>query len=107
MAKELNELEVLKAKYGKVYTVEVALDEDDVLKKAVIYLKKPDKTTRSMVSKFAQSGKYDIAVEAALKQLYIGGDDLQLILTNDDAIASCDEVIAELLSVQKATLKKN
>ena len=80
MEKEVSILEELKAKYGKVYTVEVQLDEDDLAKKAIIYLRKPDKTTRAMVSKFASSGKYDNAVEAALKNLYIGGDKLEIIL---------------------------
>jgi hypothetical protein len=107
MEKEISLLEELKAKYGKVYTVEVQLDEDDLTKKAIIYLRKPDKTTRAMVSKFVSSNKIDNAIEAALKNLYIGGDKLELILQNDDAMASCDEVIAELLTVQKATLKKN
>jgi|NOAtaT_6_FD_contig_71_2325308_length_4037_multi_2_in_0_out_0_6 hypothetical protein len=107
MEKEISLLEELKAKYGKVYTLEVPLDEDDVNKKAIIYLRKPDKTTRAMVSKLASSGKYDAAVEATLKNLYVGGDKLELILQNDDAMASCDETIVELLNVQKATLKKN
>jgi hypothetical protein len=107
MEKEISLLEELKAKYGKVYTLEVPLDEDDVNKKAIIYLRKPDKTTRAMVAKLASSGKYDAAVEATLKNLYVGGDKLELILQNDDAMASCDETIVELLNVQKATLKKN
>jgi|TARA_R110000868_G_scaffold411260_1_gene702562 hypothetical protein len=97
----------LKAKHGKIYTVTVPLDEDDSEKVAVIYLKKPDKATRSMVTKFATNSAFDKAVEAALKNLYVGGDSLELILKNDDALVACEEVIAEMLTVQKATLKKN
>jgi hypothetical protein len=99
-------LEELKQKYGKVNTITVPLDEDDASKVAIIYLKKPDRTTRSLVGKLAgvDSSK---AIEAALKNLYIGGDALSLILTNDDALASCEEAIVELLMVQKAVLKKN
>lgn len=97
----------LKSKYGKVYTITVPLDEDDSDKVAVIYLKKPDKSVRSLVTKFVSSGNFDKAVEAALKNLYIGGDNLDLITKNDDAMAACEDVIAEMLTVQKATLKKN
>lgn len=99
-------LEELKQKYGKVNTITVPLDEDDASKVAIIYLKKPDRTTRSLVGKLAgvDSSK---AIEAALKNLYIGGDALSLVLTNDDALASCEEAIVELLMVQKAVLKKN
>ena len=101
-----NILNDLKLKYGKVYTLEVPLD-DESEKKATIYLKKPDKSVRGMVTKLAGSGKYDQAVETALKNLYIGGDSLDLILKNDDAMASCEDAIAEILTVQKAVLKKN
>lgn len=97
----------LKVKFGKVYTITVPLDEDDSSKVAVIYLKKPDKSTRSMITKFATSGNFDRAVESALKNMYIGGDNLDLIIKNDDAMVACEEVIAEMLTVQKATLKKN
>jgi hypothetical protein len=103
---ENSELEVLKAKYGKVFTLTVPLDEDDASKLAVIYLKKPDRTTRGIVGKLAMQDSAR-AVEAALKALYIGGAKLDLITSNDDALAGCEESIVEILQVQKATLKKN
>lgn len=45
------ELEVLKQKYGSVREMLVYLDTDDDSKTATIFLKKPDKTTRSIVGK--------------------------------------------------------
>lgn len=96
----------LKTKYSKVYEVIVPLDEDDVNKTATIFLRKPDKTTRSIVGKLIQSDPIK-AVEAALKNIYIGGDDLNEVLNYEDTIPSIEEVIVELLTVQKATLKKN
>lgn len=99
-------LEELKAKYGKVYTLTVNLDEDDATKTATIYLKKPDRTTRAVVGKLANVDSAK-AVEACLKNLYIGGDKLELILSNDDALASCESSVVELLQVQSAVLKKN
>lgn len=99
-------LEELKAKYGKVNTLEVFLDEDDATKVATIYLKRPDRTTRTIVGKLAgvDSSK---AIEACLKALYIGGDSLELVLKNDYALAGCEGAVVEMLQVQQAVLKKN
>jgi hypothetical protein len=94
-------------KYGKVRELDVPLDEDDATKKAVLFFKKPDKSTRSMIGMLAQKGDNNKIIEATLKALYIGGDDLNLVLNNDDAFASCDEALAQMLEVQKAVLKKN
>lgn len=105
---ELNlELEKLKNTHGKVRELVVFLDTDDETKTATLFLKKPDKSTRSMVNKLVAQDKYDRAVEACLKALYVGGDDLNLVLSNDDAIESAGMGVVELLTVQKAILKKN
>lgn len=101
-----SEFELLKNKHGKVATLIVPLDEDDTEKVATLYLKRPDRSTRSIVGKLA-SGDALKAVEAGLKAMYIGGDDLQEVVKNDYALASCEEALVEMLSVQKATLKKN
>jgi hypothetical protein len=99
-------LEDLKLKYGKVATLTVPLDEDDSEKVATLYLKRPDRTTRNIVGRLAGTDSAK-AIEVALKNLYVGGDKLELVLNNDYAFASLDEAIVEMLSVQKATLKKN
>jgi hypothetical protein len=105
---ELNlELEKLKQTHSKVRELVVFLDTDDETKTATLFLKKPDKSTRSMVNKLVSQDKYDRAVEACLKALYVGGDDLNLVLNNDDAIESAGMGVVELLTVQKAILKKN
>lgn len=100
------ELEALKNKHGKVATLIVPLDEDDTEKVATLYLKRPDRIIRSMVEKLVKNDS-NKALEAALKALYVGGDDLSIVLKNDDAFAGCEEAIVEMLSVQKAVLKKN
>jgi len=101
------ELEKLKQTHSKVRELVVFLDTDDETKTATLFLKKPDKSTRSMVNKLVSQDKYDRAVEACLKALYVGGDDLNLVLNNDDAIESAGMGVVELLTVQKAILKKN
>jgi hypothetical protein len=101
------ELETLTQRHGKVRTLEVFLDTDDEDKKATLFLKKPDKATRSIVGKLVNQDKFDKAVVACLNALYIGGDDLKLVTENDDAIESAGLGVVELLTVQKAILKKN
>ena len=101
------ELEVLKQKHGSVREMLVYLDTDDESKTATIFLKKPDKTTRSIVGKLVTQDKFDKAVVACLNALYIGGDELKLITDNDDAIESAGLGVVELLKVQQAVLKKN
>lgn len=101
------ELEVLKKKYGKIRSLIVPLDEDDDNLTATLFLKKPDKSIRSMIGTLAQKGDNNKIIEATLKALYVGGDDLNVVINNDDAFASCDEPLAELLQVKKAELKKN
>lgn len=103
-----NELIELKKKHSKVITLTVPLDEDDSSKVAILFLRKPDRTVRGLVGSLATSKDGGIrAIEAALKNLHIGGDDLKIVLENDDAMASLDEAIYELFAVQKATIKKN
>ena len=106
--KEELELELVKFKqvHKVVRTLEVFLDTDsDEI--ATLFLKKPDKTTRSLVSKLVSQDKYDRAVVACLNALYIGGDELKLVNDNDDAIESAGLGVVELLKVQQAVLKKN
>lgn len=104
---ELKEIkEALKKKHGKVYEITVPMDEDDASKTATMFLKKPGKETRSIVATLVQKDPIR-AVEAAIKNLYIGGDDLNVILANEDSVPACEDAIVEMLTVQKATLKKN
>lgn len=105
---ELNlELEKLKQVHGKVRELVVFLDTDDETKTATLFLKKPDKSTRSLVSKLVNDNKFDKAVISCLNSLYVGGDDLKLVTENDDAIESAGLGVVELLKVQQAVLKKN
>jgi hypothetical protein len=101
------EFEKLKQTHGKVREMVVYLDTDDEDKTATIFLKKPDKSTRSLVGKLVSQDKFDRAVVACLNALYIGGDELKLVTENDDAIESARLGLVELLKVQQATIKKN
>jgi hypothetical protein len=98
------ELTALKAKYKTVYSIEAPLNDEGLI--ATIFLKKPDRVAQMMIGKLVSKDKYS-AIEAGLKNLYIGGDEIKLVTENDDALLSCEDALVEMLSVQKATLKKN
>ena len=98
--------ETLKAKHKKVIEVEIPMDEDDANVTATIFLKKPDNTTRAILAKLVEKDPMK-ALEATVKNIYIGGDDINEVLKNEDALPSLDTVIADLLQVQKAVIKKN
>jgi Mg-chelatase subunit ChlI len=96
----------LKAKYGKVITVTIPLDEDDETKVLKYHLKKPDNKTRAMISKLADSSS-EKAVIAGYNALRIGGDEVAALQANDDALISAGDALIEVLKVQKAVIKKN
>lgn len=97
----------LKAKHGKVITVIVPLDEDDETKVATFHLKKPDATARRIISKTVGGSMPQKAVIVGFRSLWIGGDDVSILETNEDARVSAEEALVEILQVQKAIIKKN
>lgn len=99
--------ESFKASVGKFNEIQVFLDEEDETKTATVFLKKPDGKSRSLVSTLITDKKFNKAVEAFLRNRYLGGDDLDVILSNDYAMASVEESIVEMLHVRKSILKKN
>ena len=102
-----NLIEELKAKFGKIITVEIPLDEDDETKVAVFYLKRPDKITRKMISKLALGELPEKAVLAGYNALRVGGDAVSILENNYEAFISAEDALVDILKVQKATIKKN
>lgn len=100
------EFETLKLKYNPLYTITAPLNEDET-EFATIYLKKPDRTLHAMVGKLASGNDPLKAVERALINLYVGGDELNIILNNEDAILSCEEAVVKVFERKTAQLKKN
>ncbi len=100
------ELVLLKEKYSTVYSVGAPLNDDET-EFATIFLRKIDRVTYASVGKLAMGNDPLRAVEAALKALYIGGDELKTILDNEDALMSCESVVVEILKKKEAVLKKN
>ena len=59
------------------------------------------------IGKLAQGADPFKAVEFLLRNLYVGGDDLNIILLNEDALFSCEEPLVKMLEKKTAQLKKN
>jgi len=97
----------LKAKHGRIFTVEVPLDDEENGKVATFYLKKPDGQNRRIISKAAKSSQPEKAVIVGFQQLWVGGDNVSLLENNEDARISAEDALIEILSVQKAVVKKN
>jgi hypothetical protein len=99
------ELEKLKAKYGTVYTLVVPTNDEET-EYATVYLKKVDRLIYASVSKMIQKDEM-LGIESMLKSLWIGGDKVEKITDNFDALRSAEVKLRELLYVKESSLKKN
>lgn len=98
-------LEKLKAKYGTVYTLVVPTNDEET-EYATVYLKKVDRLIYASVSKMIQKDEM-LGIESMLKSLWIGGDKVEKITDNFDALRSAEVKLRELLYVKESSLKKN
>ena len=101
-----NEKEVLKQTHSKIFTLEVKLD-DDGMRVATLFLKKPDKKISKMINEVATKLDSYQLCEAFLKATHIGGDELSLVLNDEDALISTEFKIVEIMARREAILKKN
>lgn len=95
----------LKAKYGTVYTLSLPMP-DDSGKTVTIFLRKMDRLVYKTVSALIQKESL-MGVESLLRQLYIGGDNLESIINDFDLLRSAESTIVELLQAKQGELKKN
>lgn len=93
----------LKAKHGTVYTLTV---HDSTDKPITVYLRKMDRLVYKTVSALIQKDELT-GVESLLRQLYIGGDNLESIINDFDLLRSAESTIVELLQAKQGELKKN
>lgn len=102
------DLELVKLKQinKSVFTICAPLN-DDGTESVTIFLKRADRATHAIVGKLAQGNDPLKAVESCLKNCYIGGDDLSLVLNDEEALMSCEMAVVEFLQKRTATLKKN
>ena len=104
----LQELKELKAKNeGKaLFRIDVYLDdqEDEEFKRSII-VRKPNRITRTAGEQMVQKDTFK-AVEVYLRGMYIGGDDLDEIIKNDDAIQAIGEPLIDIITVKKGNVTR-
>jgi hypothetical protein len=104
---ELAEIKTaLKTANKVVYELEVPIDEDETIF-ATLFLKKPDRSILSMLTALINKGDMYRAIDAFLKAVYIGGDELSIVTTNDDALIACESAVVQMIERKKVTLKKS
>ena len=99
------DLQALKTKYGTVYTLTVPTNDEET-EHATVYLKKVDRVIYASVSKLIQKDEMQ-GIESLLRSLYIGGDKVESITDNFDALRSAEVSLRQILSVKEGSLKKN
>ena len=97
-------IEELKQKHGVIFTLEIPTGENGEV--TTIHLRKLDRTTYSAVSKLIQKDELQ-AAEVLLKNLYVGGDNLDIITQDFDNLRSASNAVAEMLKAKEGVLKKN
>ena len=108
--KTQDELEAIKTTlaltHKMIYTIEIATDEEET-EFRTIFLKKFDRACLAAVQKVASGGDSLKAVEVFLKNTYIGGDDVAEIINDLHMLRSIEGVVIDLITVKKASIKKN
>jgi hypothetical protein len=93
----------LKEKYGTFYTLTV---EDRSGKEITVFLRQMDRLVYTTVSALIQKDSLR-GMESLLKQLWIGGDDVNAIISDLDALRSAEITLIEILQAKQGSLKKN
>ncbi len=93
----------LKEKYGTVYTLSV---KDSNEKTITVFLRKLDRTAYSSTSAIIQKDALR-GIESLLKTLWIGGDDVNLIIDDFEALRSAEVTLIEMIQAKQGILKKN
>lgn len=98
-------IEEIKAKYPSqdIFTLSVKSKSGlDI----TIYLREMDRVVYKAVSSLIQKDEL-MGVESFLKSLYVGGDDVKLIIDDFCALRSAAMTILPMLSAEAGELKKN
>jgi hypothetical protein len=100
------ELLKIKEKQGEkpVFALTTYIDEDED-KERTIYLVKPNRLTRQAGEKEIQRSAWKGA-EVFLRGMYVGGDDLNEIIENDDAMMIASEQLVHVIKLRSGNVQK-
>lgn len=105
--KELQaELVEVKKKYEgiAVYRMDTYIDEKDE-EQRTIFLRKPTRMVRTAAEKVTTTDAWK-GVETFLRGMHVGGDDLEEILKNDDALMICGAALVEIIQLRPGNVQK-
>ncbi len=105
--KELQtELAEIKAKHAgiPIFKLETFINEDDEQKRT-IFLRKPTRLVRSAGEKVAATDAWK-GVETFLRGMYLGGDDIDEIVKNDDALMIAGECVMDIIKLKPGNVQK-
>lgn len=109
MAKSREELDAelieLKKKFGEdkpLFALTTYIDEKDD-EERTIFLQKPNRLTRQAGEKQIQQNAWKGA-ETFLRGMYVGGDDLDEIIKNDDAMMIASEQLVEVIKLRSGNV---
>lgn len=93
----------LKEKYGEFYTLTVKDSKDAEI---CVHLRKLDRTVYQSVTAIIQKDSLR-GIESLLRSLWIGGDDVNRIIEDFEALRSAEVTLIEMIQPKAGTLKKN
>jgi hypothetical protein len=106
--KELDaELIELKNQFGEdkpLFALTTYIDEKDE-EERTIFLQKPNRLTRQAGEKQIQQNAWKGA-ETFLRGMYVGGDDLDEIIKNDDAMMIASEQLVEVIKLRSGNVQR-
>ncbi|MCP4503690.1 MAG: hypothetical protein GY822_27495 [Deltaproteobacteria bacterium] len=105
--KELQtELAEIKGKHAgiPIFKLETFINEDDEQKRT-IFLRKPTRLVRSAGEKVAATDAWK-GVETFLRGMYLGGDDIDEIVKNDDALMIAGECVMDIIKLKPGNVQK-
>ncbi len=96
--------EELKAKYGKIYELEIPLEDDNgAVESEFLYLRKLDRKTYSIVSKMMEKDELT-GTETALRTLTVRGD-VDRVVNDFDALRIAGTLLVEVIGVRSGNVR--
>lgn len=97
--------EVKEANPGdKIFEIETYIDGDDDQPR-VIYVKKPSRKVRGICESLYKRSPSQ-ANETLFKGMYLGGDDMEEIMKNDEAYDTALEEMAHIIQIKKGKSRR-
>lgn len=88
----------------KIFALQTFIDENED-ESRTIFLKRPNRMIRSAAEKVMKNDTYK-GIETFLRGMYLGGDDVEEIIKNDDALITAGESIVEIIEIKRGNVTR-